>query len=80
MEKPIQLVIEETKVAISNAVNNSKLPIYIVEAILKDLYSEARQLSAQTYQKELIKYNEYLKQQKKDTATTENAAVDNTEE
>lgn len=46
MNKPISMVINETRISLANVLNTSKLPPCILEMIVKDLYDEARQLSS----------------------------------
>lgn len=60
MNKPIIVVKEELKRDIVNSINNSGLPAFIVEYILRDLLSEASVLAKQQYQKELELYNASL--------------------
>lgn len=40
MDKPLTLQIEETKKAIVNTINNSNLHLFVLDAILKDIYNE----------------------------------------
>ena len=44
MEKPISLVIEETKQSLIETVNNCRLHPSIIEMIVKDIYIEICQL------------------------------------
>lgn len=50
MEKPITIQIEDTKKEIIDSINNSKLPIFTLEAIIKDIYNEIRL----AYQNQLV--------------------------
>lgn len=56
IEKPITIVRQELIEAISNDINNSNLPLFIVEPILKDMYLEIKSLSQRQY---VIDKNEY---------------------
>lgn len=40
MNKPANLIAEETRQKITNAINNSGLPAFILEPIIKDLYNQ----------------------------------------
>lgn len=42
MEKPITLKIKETKQNLVKALNESELPLFILEPILKDIYMETK--------------------------------------
>ena len=42
MEKPITLKIKETKQNLAKALNESELPLFILEPILKDIYMETK--------------------------------------
>lgn len=42
MEKPITLKIKETKQNLVKALNESGLPLFILEPILKDIYMETK--------------------------------------
>lgn len=44
MEKPISLILRDTKLELANVCNNSKLPACFLEPILKELYLEVRDL------------------------------------
>lgn len=46
MNKPISIVINETRISLANVLNKSNLPPCILEMIVKELYDEARQLSS----------------------------------
>lgn len=59
--KPITMIIDETKSTIVNTINNSKLPAFILETIIKDIYMEVNQLAIQQANLEKQKYEEELK-------------------
>ena len=42
MEKPISLILRDTKLELANICNNSNLPACLLEPILKELYLEVR--------------------------------------
>ena len=65
MDKPITLVMEETKLSIINIINDSKLPIYIIEPIIKGLYNEISQLSLQFSLSEKEKYQKSIEENAK---------------
>ena len=44
MEKPISLILRDTKLELANICNNSNLPACLLEPILKELYLEVRDL------------------------------------
>lgn len=57
MNKPISMVINETRISLANVLNQSNLPPCILEMIVKDLYDEARQLSDMQLKKDTETYN-----------------------
>lgn len=56
IEKPITVIRQEFIDTISNAINNSSLPLFIVEPILKDIYLEVKSLSQKQYELEKAEY------------------------
>lgn len=72
IQKPIIVQIQEFKNGISTLVQESKLPIFIVEPIIKEFAQEAN-LALQQYSNAQIKeYNkQLLESQKEETETVE---------
>lgn len=66
MEKPIEILIEEAKQNICNAINEAALPHYIMLPILKELYEEYVLLSRQAAVNAKQKYDQALKAEKED--------------
>lgn len=57
MNKPISMTINETRLSLLNVLNTSNLPPCILEMIIKDLYSEAKQLSTFQLKQDTETYN-----------------------
>lgn len=53
MEKTISMIINDTKTSLISTINNSGLPISIMELIVKDIYQEIK-----TYADNQLKYDE----------------------
>ena len=72
IQKPIMIQIQEFKNGISTLIQDSKLPIFIVEPIIKEFAQEAN-LALQQYSNAQIKeYNkQLLESQKEETETVE---------
>ena len=72
IQKPIMVQIQEFKNGISTLIQESKLPIFIVEPIIKEFAQEAN-LALQQYSNAQIKeYNkQLLESQKEETETVE---------
>lgn len=72
IQKPIMVQIQEFKNGISTLIQDSKLPIFIVEPIIKEFAQEAN-LALQQYSNTQIKeYNkQLLENQKEETETVE---------
>ena len=72
IQKPIMVQIQEFKNGISTLIQDSKLPIFIVEPIIREFAQEAN-LALQQYRNSQIKeYNKQLAEsQKEETETVE---------
>lgn len=60
MEKPIVLAMEELKQNIMKAVQDSQLPIYIVEPIVKEMYQQCNMANEEFKMKQIAEYNQEL--------------------
>ena len=56
MEKPMSLVVKETKEEIVNIINEKKLPAFILEPIVKEVYEAVLQAKEVEYQNDLKKF------------------------
>lgn len=65
MDKPLSIVIEETRQSIADAVNKSHLPPALLAYIVKDVYSELRQIEANQYKQDKIAYEISLNEEEK---------------
>ena len=61
IEKPITIIRQEFIDNISNDINNSNLPLFIIEPILKDVYLEIKTLSQKQYEIDKEEYESKLK-------------------
>lgn len=59
--KPATLLKEDFTQSLIDLCNNSGLPFFIMEYILKDIYSEVRALAKKQYESDLIKYKQSIK-------------------
>ena len=64
MKKPISMIINETKLGLADICNQSGLPTYMLEPILKELYLEAKELAKQQLKQDEAIYNASLEQEK----------------
>ena len=62
MEKPISIRMEETKKEIVNKINESDLPINVIEIILRELYSAVQTENMKMYIEDVQKYENFLKE------------------
>lgn len=60
MEKPIELIIDETENKIANILNKSGLPLFCIQLILNDFLNQVNKLQSQ----EIKKYQEENKEDK----------------
>lgn len=58
--KPTTLVRQEFIDTIYKDINNSNLPLFVIEPILKDIYMEVKSLSQQQYELEKAEYERKL--------------------
>ena len=65
LNKPMTVVRAEFISNLTNLINESKLPLFVVEPILKDMYLEVRDTSQKQYEHDLTIYNQ-LKQKQLD--------------
>ena len=63
MEKPISLKIKEFKNTAVGLINNSGLPLIVVEPILKDILGAVQTKLEQEYQQDKANYEQSLKEQ-----------------
>ena len=71
INKPISLIIEESKQTIVNAINNTGLPMTLLEMVMRDLYNEVRQKALYQYESEKNEYERALAEQMKAKETNE---------
>lgn len=64
MNKPANLIMEETKENIVKIINESGLPPFLVEPIIKDLYNQVSILKQQELEKSKKEYENSLNQEK----------------
>ena len=56
MEKPISMKITETKEQLAKVCNESKLPICVLDMVVKEVYSEVHKAAGITAKEEAAKY------------------------
>lgn len=72
MNKPANLIVEETKVNIAKVINESGLPPFLLEPILKDLYNQVNILKQQELEQSKKQYEDSLKQEEKKKGAKKN--------
>jgi hypothetical protein len=60
MNKPITVVYEDLKQKLANLINDSGLPAFIVESILRDYLNEVRIIVERQYKIDKAQYEESL--------------------
>ncbi len=58
MNKPISILINEAKINITKAINESGLPPCLIQPIIKDVYEQVLQQCQQELQDDMAEYNE----------------------
>ena len=64
MTKPANLMIEETKENLVKVINESGLPPFLLEPVLKDLYNQISILKQQELERSKQEYENSLNQEK----------------
>ena len=72
MTKPANLIIEETKENLVKVINESGLPPFLLEPVLKDLYNQISILKQQELEKSRQEYENSLKQEEKKKGAKKN--------
>ena len=72
MNKPANLIVEETKESIVKIINGCGLPPFLLEPILKDLYNQVNILKQQELEKSKQDYENSLKQEKEKKGAKKN--------
>ena len=62
MEKPITMVVNETRESLIKTINESNLPPFIMEMMLKEIYAEVNQLNINVTIREKEEYLQSLKE------------------
>lgn len=65
--KPMSVMRQEFIGQIIDAINNCKLPLFVIEYILQDVLDTVRSTAKQQCEMEAMQYEKLLKQQDKDT-------------
>lgn len=71
MDKPLNLQIEEGRINIAQAISNTKLPAYLLEPILKDIYNEIVFIKNNELEKAKKEYEISLKEEATPKSKTE---------
>lgn len=64
MNKPANLLVEDTKEELIKVINESGLPPFLVEPILKDIYNQVTVLKQKELEESKKSYEESLKKEK----------------
>lgn len=67
MNKPITLVVEETKTKLADIINNSGLPPFVIEPILSTFLQEAHAASKRQYEIDKIQYEQAIAKEQEDS-------------
>lgn len=59
-EKPVTVVRQEFIDGLVNYVNNSNLPLFVIEPILRDVYIEVKTMSQKQYESEKAEYEQRM--------------------
>ena len=71
IEKPISLILEESKRVIIDAVNSTNLHPTLLEMIIKDIYNEVRERATYQYEFDKNEYEQKTHEQLKESTPKE---------
>lgn len=74
MDKPLPIKIQEFQQAISKAIEQSELPIYILKYQIKDLLAEIEKLEQDFAQQEINQYYQSQKQTNEESSEQEDSS------
>ena len=63
MNKPANLIVEETKENLTKVINESGLPPFLLEPIIRDIYNQVSFLKQKELEKSKKNYEESLKKE-----------------
>lgn len=66
MNKPVTLVIEETKTKLADIINTSGLPPFVIEPILSTFLQEAHAASKRQYEIDKLQYEQAIAKEQED--------------
>ena len=70
-QKPVQLIIEELMSKVCNDINESNLPMFLVEYVFKDILNDLHSASIQQMQYEKQRYQKEVADMQKASESTE---------
>lgn len=65
IQKPISMIKNELTEQFVNSINNSGLPLCIIQLVIKDLYNDISKLAAEQEKQEILNYNQQMEAQSK---------------
>lgn len=71
VNKPVTILREEFITSLVNLINNSGLPAYVMEPILKDIYVNLNNLMKQQLEEDKVRYAQMLKEAESSFADNE---------
>ena len=67
MNKPLTIVYEDFKSELANLINNSGLPVFMIESVLQNYLSETRMLMQKQYHFDKAQYERALQEAEQET-------------
>ena len=66
MEKPITVIITETKQKFVDTINDSRLPLFVLEPMLKELYNQIAEMNKEQFKADMKSWSESQKEERED--------------
>ena len=71
MDKPVTIIREELRATITNAVNNSNLPAFVVADMFEKFLVELKRLEQQQYNDDFRRYQQSQEERERDSEAEE---------
>ena len=72
VSKPLTVAYEDFKTTMVNAVNNSGIPAFMIEVVLRSILSEVRMVAMKQYEEDRVQYTGTLIDVKRQEGIVEN--------
>ena len=76
IQKPISMIKNELTEQIVNSINQSGLPLCIIQLVIKDLYNDISKLAIEQEKQEILNYNQQMEAQMETQSETDDIVIE----